>query len=140
MNWGKITIAILVVFVLFIGGMSYIMFRSPMDEYDHQYYEDGLNFDHDYVREQQVTKDNAQPSIEVDKLSIKFTFPQLVKGHVKFMRPSSDMGDITYPLDNKDGTPIQFVTSHMAKGQWQLVFEWTSSNKAYLYQKEVYIK
>jgi len=140
MNWGKITVVILAVFVLFIGGMSYIMFRSPADDYDHQYYEDGLNFDHDFNREQQVTTDHAQPTVLVDSCCIKFTFPQVVIGSVKLMRPSSDAPDISYPLDNKKGGPIQFTTLHMAKGEWQLVFEWTSNKKEYLYHKEVYIK
>lgn len=76
MNWGKATVAILVIFVLFIGGLSYFMFAAPNDDYDHQYYEDGLNFDHDYNREEQVTKDQAQPKVEVDTCCIKLIFPQ----------------------------------------------------------------
>ena len=140
MNWGKITVIILTVFVLFIGGISYVMFTSPPDDYDHQYYEDGLNFDHDYNREQQVTKDNAQPSIQIDTCCIKFTFPQVVKGKVRFVRPSSDARDMSYPLDNKAGGPVEIVTSNMKKGKWALIFEWESSHKAYLYHKEVYIK
>jgi len=140
MNWAKVTVFILLAFVLFIGGMSYVMFSSPVDDYDHQYYEDGLNFDHDYIREEQVTKEHAQPAIHVDSSCIKFTFPQVVVGNVKFMRPSSDAKDISYSLDNKSGLPIQFSTTHIAKGKWQLIFEWKSNNKAYLYHKEVYIK
>ncbi len=140
MNWGKITVIILTVFVLFIGGISYVMFTSPADDYDHQYYEDGLNFDHDYNREQQVTKDNAQPFIQIDTCCIKFTFPQVVKGKVRFVRPSSDAKDMSYSLDNKAGGPVEIVTSNMKKGKWALIFEWESNHKAYLYHKEVYIK
>jgi hypothetical protein len=72
MNWGKATVLILIVFVLFIGGMSVYMFRSPKDDYDPQYYEDGINFDHDYNRETQVNKDHAQPAIRINTDSIKF--------------------------------------------------------------------
>ena len=140
MNWGKATIVILVVFILFIGGMSVYMFLAPKDDYDHQYYENGLNFDHDYIREKQVIKDNAQPLIEIDSCCIRFTFPQLIKGEVKFMRPSSDAKDLSYVLDNKAGGPIQFTTSQMVKGRWQLVFNWKSNHKDYLYHQEIYIK
>jgi len=140
MNWGKITALILTVFVLFIGWMSYVMFKAPADDYDHQYYEDGLNFDHAYNREKQVTKDKAQPLILIDTCCIKLTFPQKVKGKVIFMRPSSDAADKTYPLDNNNGQPIEILTQHLSKGKWQLVFDWQSNNKAYLYQQEVYIK
>jgi hypothetical protein len=140
MNWGKITALILTVFVLFIGWMSYVMFRAPADDYDHQYYEDGLNFDHDYNREAQVVKDHAQPVILVNDTFIKFTFPQVVKGAVKFNRPASDAPDQAYLIDNRNGEPVLFPTKNIRKGKWQLIFEWKSNNKAYLYQQEIYIK
>jgi hypothetical protein len=140
MNWGKVTIVILVVFVLFIGGMSVYMFNAPKDDYDHQYYENGLNFDHDFNREAQVIKDHAQPSIVIDTCCVKITFPQVIVGQVKFMRPSSDADDNTYPLDNRNGQPVEVVTTKMAKGKWQLVFEWESNHKAYLYHQEIYVK
>jgi hypothetical protein len=140
MNWGKATVAILITFVLFIGGLSYFMFSAPDDEYDHQYYEDGLNFDHDYNREEQVTKDHAAPAIAMDTCCIKLTFPQAIKGEVKLSRPSSDARDTSFTLDNTSGNPIEIITKHLAKGNWQLVFDWKSGGKDYLYQHEVYIK
>jgi hypothetical protein len=87
MNWGKAIVVILIVFILFISGMSYVMFKAPADDYNHQYYEDGLNFDHDYNREAQVAKDHAQPLIQVDTCCVKFAFPQVIQGKVRFMRP-----------------------------------------------------
>jgi hypothetical protein len=140
MNWGKATVGILLAFVIFISGLSYMMISAPNDEYDHQYYEDGLNFDHDYNREEQVTKDHAQPLIEIDTCCIKITFRQLIKGEVRMSRPSSDARDTTFAIDNKNGNPLQILTKHLAKGKWALVFDWKSKNKAYLYQHEIYIK
>ncbi len=140
MNWGKTTVVILVTFVIFISGLSYFMFSAPNDEYDHQYYEDGLNFDHDYNREKQVVKDHAQPVIEVDTCCIKLTFPQVIKGEVRMSRPSSDVRDTTFTLDNTSGNPIEILTKHLVKGKWQLVFDWKSNNKAYLYKQEIFIK
>jgi hypothetical protein len=140
MNWGKATVVILIAFVLFICGLGYKMFTAPADDYDHQYYEDGLNFDHDYNREQQVVKDHAAPLIIMDTCCIRFTFPQVVKGQVNFMRPSSDVRDKSFPLDNQNGKPIEILTKSMARGKWQLVLDWKSGTKSYLYQQEVYIK
>ena len=137
MDWGKATVLILIVFVLFIGSMSYYMFRSPKDDFDHQYYEDGINFDHDYNREAQVTKDNAQPIISVKPDSIKFNFPQIVDGKVKLMRPASDAADKTFLLEGK---VIAIPASQLIRGKWRLVFEWKSNNKAYLYSTEIFIK
>ena len=139
MNWGKATIIILLAFVLFICGLSYYMFRSPADEYDRQYYEDGLNFDHDYNREAQVSKDHAQPRITVSADSIRFVFPQTVKGRVKLMRPASDARDTSFALDNTAQKEISLATESLTKGKWQLVLEWTSNQKAYLYQQEITI-
>jgi hypothetical protein len=53
------------------------------------------------------------------------------------MRPSSDAIDKSYPLKGKvNAIPV----SQLVKGKWQLVFEWKSSNKAYLYHTEIFIK
>ena len=116
------------------------MVSAPNDEYDHQYYENGLNFDHDYDREKQVVKDHAQPTIVVDTCCIKLTFPQQINGEVKMSRPSSDASDTSFALDNQSGKPIEILTKHLVKGKWQLVIDWKSNNKAYLYQQEVNVK
>ena len=140
MNWGKATIVILIAFVLFICSLGYRMFTAPVDDYDHQYYEDGLNFDRDYTRERQVSRDHVAPLIVIGTNVIRLQFPQIVQGQVNFMRPSSDARDYSFPLDNRNGKPIEILTKNMAKGKWQLVFDWKSGHKSYLYQQEVYIK
>jgi len=140
MNWGKGIIAGMIIFMLFIIGMGIYMFSVPVDEYDHQYYENGLNFNHDYDREAQVGKDHAQPLIQVIGHHIKFTFAQPVKGKIKFMRPSDPALDRFFKLDSSEGNEIEVPLASIAAGQWQLVLEWESNHKAYLYHQEVYIK
>jgi hypothetical protein len=140
MNWGKAVIIILLTFVLFISSLSYFMFSTPKDDYDHRYYEKGLTFDADYNREQQVNKDHAQPIIIVSPDSIGFTFPGAINGQVKLMRPASDAVDHIYPLNSKVGELVKIPANKLLKGKWQLVLEWKSNSKAYLYQQEVYIK
>ncbi len=140
MNWGKGIIAGMAIFVLFIVGMGVYMVLSPTDDFDHQYYEKGLNFDYDYNREQQVVKDHAQPKIQIAGGQIKFTFAKPAKGTVKFMRPSSTASDKVYAIDSDNSNEAVFLLEPFAPGKWQLEFEWISDHKAYLYQKEVYIK
>jgi hypothetical protein len=137
MNWGKGIIAVLATFMLFIGGMCVYMFLSPADDFDHQYYEKGLSFNHDYDREKQVELDHAQPLIQLTAHQIKFTFAQPAKGTIKFMRPSSTSSDKVYPINSNE---VDIPIALFATGKWQLEFEWTSSKKAYLYQQELYIK
>ena len=138
MNWGKGIVFGMAAFVIFIVGMCVYMVLSPTDSFDHEYYEKGLDFDHDYNREQQVAKDHAQPIIQQlgdDKM--EFTFAQPAKGTIKFMRPSSSASDKIYQVNSLQ---VDIPLASLAAGEWQLVFEWTSNKKAYLYQKEIYIK
>jgi hypothetical protein len=137
MNWGKGIVGGMIVFMLFIIGMCVYMFMAPADDYDHQYYEKGLSFNHDYDREQQVSKDHAQPQIRMHSDSITFLFSQPVSGVVKFQRPSSTAMDKAFKLDGKQTT---CSLAAIKSGQWQLVFDWTSNSKAYLYQHEIYVK
>lgn len=137
MNWGKGIVGGMIVFMLFIIAMSVYMFMAPEDQYDHQYYEKGLNFDKFYNKEAQVVKDHAQPVIKISGGIITLTFDQSAKGTITFMRPSNDAMDKTYNIDGKEA---QFPVVLVGKGQWQFVFDWVSNNKAYLYQKEVYLK
>jgi hypothetical protein len=139
MNWGKGIIGGMILFMLFIIGMVVHMFSMPEDEYDKKYYEKGLSYDRDYNRAKQVITDKAQPLIEADSCCIEVSFPQTVLGQVKLTRPSSGIVDKVIAIDNKNGQPVQILTAGMPKGKWQLRFEWTSNNKAYLYQKEVFL-
>jgi hypothetical protein len=137
MNWGKGIVLGMAAFVVFIIGLCVYMVASPTDDFDHQYYEKGLNFDHDYEREQQVVKDNAQPVMQFSNDQLKLIFSQSAKGTVKFIRPSSALPDKVYAIDN---TELTIPLRSLATGKWQLTFEWTSKKKAYLFQNEIYIK
>ena len=140
MAWGKGIIAGMIIFMIFIIGMCIYMFLIPVDEYDHKYYEDGLKYDHDYDREAQVGKDHARPEIQVAGHYIKFTFVRPVKGTVKFVRPSDSALDKIFMIDSHQGNEANIPLQSFAIGQWQIVMEWESNHKAYLYKQEVYIK
>jgi len=140
MNWGKGIIIGMGLFVLFITAMGVFMFMSPTDDYDHQYYEKGLTFNQDYNHERQVVLDHAQPLIEVSGNTIRFTFNGPVKGKISFVRPSNNLMDKAYVLDSGTGKEIELPITSLNKGQWQLVLDWKSNSKSYLYHKEVFIK
>lgn len=133
-------IVVLGLFILFISGMSIYMFMAPKDDYDHQYYEKGLTFDHDYDREKQVVKDHARPLIVLAADEIKLTFAQPVKGKIKFLRPSDNALDMAFDLNSDTGRTVAFPLDKIPAGQWQLAMEWESGHKAYLYHQEVFIK
>jgi nitrogen fixation protein FixH len=140
MHWGKGIIVILAVFILFISGMSIYMFMAPADDYDHQYYEKGLAFNHDYDREAQVVKDHARPLIVLVGHLVRLTFAQPVKGKIKFMRPDDNTLDKAFNLNSGTGNEVELATDKFTPGQWQLELQWQSNHKDYLYHQEVYIK
>ncbi len=116
------------------------MFRMPEDEYDHQYYEKGLGFSKDYNREQQVTKDHAQPLIRqlADHLVIRFKTP--ASGRINFIRPADKSLDKSYPLQNGEDNRTIIALNGIKPGQWQLVLDWQNNGKQYLYQQEIYLQ
>lgn len=136
MNWGKGIVFTLSVFVLFIAGLSIYMFSTPQDDYDHAYYEKGLNFDKDFIKEENVVKDHAQPQIQVGKYAVILDFHKVSTGTVKFERPSDTRMDKVFPVDSSK--LIVPVTS-LAQGEWQLTFNWRNSGHQYLYQQKIFI-
>lgn len=136
MNWGKGIVFTLSLFVLFIAGLSIYMFATPQDDYDHAYYEKGLNFDKDYAKEENVVKDHAQPSIQTGKYAVVLDFHKTATGTVKFERPSDTRMDKVFAVDSSK--LIVPVTS-LAQGEWQLICNWKSSGHQYLYQQKIFI-
>jgi len=140
MNWGKGIILGMVVFMLFIISMCVYMFMVPADEYDHQYYEKGLTFNHDYDLEVQVVKDHAKPIIQISKDDVVITFINAVKGKVTFARPSDATFDRTFTLVSGPQNEVIIPTKGIAPGRWRLVFNWKAGEKEYLYQEEIYVQ
>lgn len=130
----------MIVFMLFILSMCVYMFMAPADEYDHQYYEKGLSFDHDYAREHQVTIDGAQPIIRQNGKTIELKFTTPIAGNIRFIRPSSEALDQTFPLNSDGKNSVTIPLSKIKTGQWQMVMEWKGNHKDYLYQQKIYIQ
>jgi hypothetical protein len=140
MNWGKGLIAGMAMFMLFIIFMCVKMFALPADEYDHHYYEKGLNFDKDYAKEKQVVTDHAQPVIRINGKQVSITFIAPATGSVKFIRPSSQALDKTFSINTELGKTTNLSAAALVKGRWNMVLEWKSDRKLYLYEKEVDIE
>lgn len=140
MNWGKGIIAGMALFMLFIISMCVRMFALPADEYDHHYYEKGLDFNKAYEKEKQVVTDHAQPLIHINGKQVSVSFIEPAKGSIKFIRPSSKALDATFPLNTERGKVAGLSTASLIKGRWHVVLEWESNKKAYLYEKEVDIE
>jgi hypothetical protein len=139
MNWGKGIIGGMIIFMLFIIGMSIFMFNAPADEYDHNYYEKGLNYTKDYDLEEQVTKDHAQPVIKQQNGEIILSFKEPLTGTIKFVRPSNKSQDKAFAINSGADKQVILPLKDIAAGQWQLIISWKSNSKNYLYKQEFFI-
>ena len=137
MNWGKGIILGMALFMLFIILMCVKMFSLPADEYDHHYYEKGLNFDKDYAKERQVLADKAQPVIGTSGNAIQLRFKEEAQGTAKLVRPSSVSMDRSFAIKTNEDGAVALPLMHVAKGRWHIVLEWVSNHKNYLYEKEI---
>lgn len=137
MNWGKGIVIGMIAFMLYILSMGVAMFRQP-DDVDQHYYEKGLAFNADYDKEAQVLSDKAQPQITLNDnlLHVKFIAP--AKGTLGFLRPSNGKLDRHFDLKSDADNVVDISLANVQKGQWQLVFNWESRGKKYLFTKEIY--
>jgi len=140
MNWGKGLITGMVIFMLFILGMCFYMFRAPDDDYDHQYYEKGLTYNQYYNKEMQVIKEHAQPLITISDNYIFVRFKDPAVGTMHLQRPADVSLDKAFQFNSGKLTDVQIDLKTVIKGRWQLIFDWKSGDNLYAYQKEITIK
>lgn len=137
MNWGKTIVISLSTFIIFIAGMSIYMLASPQDDYDQDYYEKGLSFDKDYAREENVVKYHAQPQIQLSSYAVEVAFTGKATGTIKFERPSDNQMDKIYQVN---ALKLTVPVTNLATGKWQVIVDWKSNGRPYLYQHEITIK
>ncbi|OOQ58739.1 FixH family protein [Mucilaginibacter pedocola] len=139
MNWGKKLIIGMILFMGFIMSMSVYMFNLPADDYDHQYYEKGLNYNRDYDRERLVIADNAQPLITQNQTAIGVAFKEPAVGVIKFVNPLGKNKDLTFPVNTGASNAINIPADKLSAGRWDVKIEWSSNAKNYLYQKGLFV-
>ncbi|GAB2700400.1 hypothetical protein GCM10027037_26460 [Mucilaginibacter koreensis] len=119
--------------------MGVYMFVQPED-YDQHYYEEGLNYDHDYNRKKQVLQDNARPEIQVTRHVLMIKFTGITTGKLMLLRAADRRLDKTFALQSGMDNQISIPLTQVARGPWNLRFEWVSNQKEYLYEQEVTIE
>ncbi|HEY9195203.1 MAG TPA: FixH family protein [Mucilaginibacter sp.] len=140
MNWGKGLIIGMGTFMMFIIAMGIKMFMIPGDDYDHQYYEKGLNFNHDLQKEQRVIADHMTPAISQAGQELHLQFAAKPDGYLQLQRPSDQSLDKRIQLSADDHYAVRVPLNGLARGQWQLVLNWKANGGEYLFQREIFIK
>jgi hypothetical protein len=138
MDWGKSIALFLGVFILLIVGLSFYLMSRPSDDYDPDYYQKGLNFEKDYIREQQVFIDGVAPRFAQKNNMLNIQFKTSCVGKIKFIRPSSGKLDTNFLINTGLGTRWSLNGDFLAKGNWQMILEWTKNRRSYLVHQEIY--
>lgn len=139
LNWGSGIAIGMTAFVAFIVILGVQMFRQSPGDYDHQYYEKGLAFDSVYVKEQRVITDQAQPGFKLSSKVLHVQFSGASAGNVRFERPSDPDLDKVVRFESDASNAVIIPVAKFATGQWQVTFDWQSSGKKYLYQREMFL-
>ncbi|MNK03651.1 hypothetical protein D3C87_215010 [compost metagenome] len=140
MNWGTKLVIGMLCFMSFIIVLAVLMINSKTDALvDTDYYQKGLDYDKDYSRKEQVTSDNAAPSINITRDYIVLLFKNKAKGDIKLVRNADQKMDKKMSIQTDSANEVKIPLKGIEKGQWRLIISWMSTEKAYLNEQEVII-
>jgi hypothetical protein len=138
MNWGTKLIIGMLCFMGFIITMGVIMMTSKKDALvDNDYYEKGINYNHDYVRKENVRQDHAEPIFQVlnDTLHVQFIAPS--EGTFKIIRTADKRLDRSLSFKTDAKNIFVYPLRGKATGLWKIQLDWKSKDKSYLFEKEI---
>ncbi len=145
LNWG---FGIFVTILIFISGMLtlvYLSFQEKINLVYEDYYPKEIAYQKQIDRIKNVSELQEGIKIETSAEKIRIIFPAYFKdkpskGHVLVYRPSD------YELDKKsvlnlDSNLIQEIDAKgLQKGKYYVKIDWTSLDKEYYFESEVFIK
>ena len=140
MNWGiKIVIA-LALFMALIVSFGVYMVRSNTDTLESgDYYEQGLQYDEVYHREQNLLRDKATPVLSTasDTLTIRFARAGN-RGKLRMLRPSDQAQDTVFLIDIS-GERYRLPTHALSSGLWQVQLEWENEGVPYQFEQRLFL-
>ena len=144
MNWGN---KLLIVFALFAGMMSYMVYRCfnvPVDLVSNEYYKDEIAYQQVIDGTKNANALSTKISIQESQSSISIQLPQemrskLIKGKILFYCPSNLENDkkieLSTDLNGKQDIDLKKIT----KGNYTVKIDWTDNNKLYHTEQPVTI-
>lgn len=141
MNWGTKLIIGMLSFMSFIVVLAVLMIRSETDALvDQDYYEKGLNYNHEFALKEQVIKDNAEPVITISGENLIITFKTEANGTLKIMRTAKKSMDRIMNFKSNSDKNVILSSKDLAKGNWKFIMQWKANNGIdYLNEQEVLI-
>lgn len=143
MNWGwKITI----LYTSFVVFMSFLVYKALHQHFDlvtKDYYEKELQYGQQIAAEQDARQSGIALIVcdHDEGLGVKLSGiqdPSGISGQVKLYRPSDARLDKTYQLFSQDS--LMLPARDLTQGVYKVEVSWTSDQKNYFAQKEIYVK
>jgi len=141
MSWGKI---LLVSYLLFIGGMLFMVVKSFQNDYDlvvEDYYADELKFQDqiDATNNAAIYKDSIALHAAATSLQLKFpvVFNTATSGEVYFYKASNAADDVKQPLKLDVNGMQLFDRTHFKAGFYTVKIKWKKDNIIYYTEKNI---
>jgi hypothetical protein len=132
MNWGK---SIIVVYVIFVVGMVYLVYRSSqqtIDLVDKNYYQKEIQFQTEINASNNANKKGYVPEIQkiegVDFLVLPNESGSNLIGTAEFYCPSNSKFDVLMSLPVSKLAKWKLPEKNIHKSSYQVKIKWSNSN------------
>lgn len=136
MNWGN---KLLVTFIVFIGGMGYLVYRSMSTDFqlvEKEYYRSELKYQQVIDGRQRASELSAPVRIKEDNGTVWLQFPAEMKGkadsgRVWFYCPYEAANDRQFALLLDADAQQRFNAGSIRPGKYLVKMEWTADQQDY---------
>lgn len=136
MNWGN---KLLLVFVVFGGGISYMVYRcmlTPVDLVSDHYYKDELAYQHVIDGTRQANALSTKVALNLTAGGVRIQLPpemnnKPVRGSIQFYCPSDAGRDRNLPLSIESGGRADIAVSSLLSGHYIVKISWTAGGVGY---------
>jgi hypothetical protein len=136
MNWGN---KLLLVFVVFGGGISYMVFRcmqTPVDLVSEHYYKDELAYQQVIDGTRQANALSGTVALRLTAGGIRIQLPpemnhKEVRGMIQFYCPSDAGRDRSLPLSIGSGGRADIAVANLLSGRYTVKISWTAGGVGY---------
>lgn len=136
MNWGN---KLLLTFIVFIGGMGYLVYRSMGTDFqlvEKEYYRSELKYQEVIDGKQRASELSAPVRISEENGTVVLQFPSEMQGkadsgRVWFYCPYESANDRQFALSLDAGAGQRFEAGSIRPGKYLVKIEWTAGGQSY---------
>ena len=140
MNWGN---KLLVGFLVFAGGMSFLVYRSVKTNYElveKDYYKNEITYQQVIDGTERAQKLNTPVQLVQEGDQVKISFPgelqgKEIEGTILFYCAYNQQHDRSYPVKLKDTLNKNIPVKELYPGAYTVKIDWSSEGRGYHVQQ-----